>query len=49
RGLSELSSAEVERVKGLHSEQMLKLISGLEGEEVVHRDNMTLMGEPGAR
>lgn len=49
RGLSELSSAEVEQVKGLHSEQMLNLISDLEGEEVVHRDNMTLMGEPGAR
>lgn len=44
RGVAELSSEEVQKVKGLHSEIMLELISDFEGEEVVHRDNMTLMG-----
>lgn len=43
RGVAELSSDEVEKVKGLHSEIVLKLIPDFEGEEVVHRDNMTLM------
>lgn len=45
RGLTELSSIEIQKVKGLHSEEMLTLIHGLDGEEVVHRDNMTLMGD----
>jgi glutamate 5-kinase len=43
RGVAELSSEEVERVKGLHSEKMHQYISNYSGEEVVHRDNMTLM------
>ena len=43
RGVAELSQEEVELVRGLHSEQMLELIPDLNGEEVVHRDNMTLM------
>ncbi len=43
RGVVELSSEELELVRGKHSEEMLKIISGLEGEEVVHRDNMTMM------
>jgi len=45
RGVAELSSDEVQKVKGLHSEIILKLIPDFEGEEVVHRDNMTLMGD----
>ena len=45
RGIVELSSKEVQKVQGLHSEQMLSILPGLEGEEVVHRDNMTVMGE----
>ena len=49
RGLAELSSAEIETVKGLHSEEVLAKIPGLEGEEVVHRDNLTLMLELGAK
>jgi len=43
RGVAELSSDEVQKVKGLHSEIILKLIPDFEGDEVVHRDNMTLM------
>lgn len=43
RGLAELSSEELEQVRGKHSEEMLSIISGLDGEEVVHRDHMTLM------
>jgi glutamate 5-kinase len=43
RGLAELSSEEVEKVRGKHSEEMLALVSGLDGEEVIHRDNLTLM------
>lgn len=45
RGLVELSSEELERVRGMHSAEMLSLIPDLEGEEVVHRDNMTIMLE----
>jgi len=43
RGLAELSSEELELVRGKHSEEMLTILSDLDGEEVVHRDNMTLM------
>lgn len=45
RGLIELSSEEVEKVKGKHSEEMLTVVPDLEGEEVIHRDNLTLMIE----
>jgi len=45
RGVCELSSAEVQEVKGLHSEMILVLVPDFEGEVVVHRDNMTLMGD----
>ncbi|MDD4401904.1 MAG: glutamate 5-kinase, partial [Desulfitobacteriaceae bacterium] len=43
RGLVELNSRELRKVIGKHSQEMLELIPGLEGEEVVHRDNMTLV------
>lgn len=43
RGVVELSSDEVLRVKGLHSVKIHQLIADFEGEEVVHRDNMTIM------
>lgn len=43
RGLAELSSEEVLQTCGKHSQEVLNLISDLEGEEIVHRDNMTLM------
>ncbi len=45
RGVSELSSAEVQEVKGLHSEMIFVLFPDFEGDVVVHRDNMTLMGD----
>jgi len=45
RGVSELSSDEVQEVKGLHSEMILILFPDFEGDVVVHRDNMTLMGD----
>lgn len=43
RGVVELSCDEVNSVKGLHSEKMQQKIPNFEGQEVVHRDNMTLM------
>ncbi|HWQ71363.1 MAG TPA: glutamate 5-kinase [Desulfitobacteriaceae bacterium] len=46
RGLAELNSGELQEVLGKHSKEMLELIPGLEGEEVVHRDNMTLICDP---
>ncbi|UWG95660.1 glutamate 5-kinase [Dehalobacter sp. DCM] len=42
RGIIELSSEETDRVKGLHSEEILKLIPDLKAEELVHRDNLTV-------
>lgn len=47
RGLAELNSREVEEVRGMHSEDMLTVLSGFNGEEVVHRDNLTLMVDTG--
>ena len=43
RGVVELSQDEVQNVKGLHSEKLHQLIQDFDGEEIVHRDNMTLM------
>ncbi|MFZ3101554.1 MAG: glutamate 5-kinase [Desulfitobacteriaceae bacterium] len=43
RGLVELSSEELLMVQGKHSKEMLDLIPSLVGEEIVHRDNMTLL------
>lgn len=43
RGVVELSQEEVQKVKGLHSDNLHQLIPDFDGEEVVHRDNMTLM------
>ena len=45
KGVAELSSTEVQKVKGLHSGKIHELVPGFEGEEVVHRDNMTLMAD----
>jgi glutamate 5-kinase len=45
RGLIELSSDELEQVRGKHSEEMLSFFGDLDGEEVVHRDNMTMMSD----
>ena len=43
RGVVELSQDEVQKVKGLHSVKLHQIIPDFDGEEVVHRDNMTLM------
>lgn len=45
RGLVELSSDELVKVRGKQSSEMLALIPDLDGEEVVHRDHMTIMLE----
>ncbi len=45
RGIAELSSEETDRAKGLHSEEILGLFKDLKYEELVHRDNMTVIFE----
>jgi glutamate 5-kinase len=43
RGLSALNSEEILLVKGRHSEELLKMIPDVTGQEVIHRDHMTIM------
>lgn len=43
RGFAELNSEETKMAKGLRSDEILKLFPGLKCEELVHRDNMTVM------
>jgi glutamate 5-kinase len=43
RGFAELSSEETKQAKGLRSDEILKLFEGLRCEELVHRDNMTVI------
>lgn len=45
RGIVELSSEETLLAKGMHSDDILKLIPRLKCEELVHRDNMTVVFE----
>lgn len=45
RGLAELSSEETEKVRGLRSSEIRKIIPGLKSTELVHRDNMTVVYE----
>lgn len=45
RGIIELNSEETEKVRGQHSEEILKLIPGHKAEELVHRDNLTITQE----
>ncbi len=45
RGIVELSSVEVERVKGKHSEDVMKILPDLSREEVIHRDNLAVNDE----
>lgn len=45
RGIVELSSAETEEAKGLHSEEVAKLFPDLKSVELVHRDHMTVIFE----
>ena len=43
RGVAELSGTETEQAKGLHSDEILALFKDLKAEELVHRDNMTVL------
>jgi glutamate 5-kinase len=43
RGLSNYSSADVERICGLRSEQIAEVLGALPYEEVVHRDNLVVV------
>ncbi|MGI6449415.1 MAG: glutamate 5-kinase [Desulfitobacteriia bacterium] len=45
RGFVELNSEETEMAKGLRSDEILKIFPGLKSEELVHRDNMTVIYE----
>jgi glutamate 5-kinase len=44
RGLSNYSSSDVERICGLRSEQVREAIGASAYDEVVHRDNLVLIG-----
>ena len=44
RGLSNYATAEAKRVAGLRSEQMQEALGGLAYGEVVHKDNLVLLG-----
>jgi glutamate 5-kinase len=43
RGLTELSSAELEQVKGLKSSQIAEVVPAAAGKEVVHRDHLVIL------
>jgi len=43
RGIAELSSEETDRAKGLRSDEILTMFQGLRNEELIHRDNMTVI------
>jgi glutamate 5-kinase len=43
RGLTELSSADLERVKGLKSSQIAEVLPTAAGKEVVHRDHLVVL------
>ena len=45
QGLSNYSSAEIEKIKGLNSEAFAQVIEHVVEPEVVHRDNLVLLGE----
>ena len=44
-GLTNYRSAEIENIKGRHSEEIEKLIGYKHSDEVIHRDNFVLTGE----
>ncbi|MGE5554462.1 MAG: glutamate 5-kinase [Betaproteobacteria bacterium] len=47
RGLTNYSSTDLERVKGLHSAEIAKVLGERFYEEVVHRDNLVLLSRGG--
>jgi glutamate 5-kinase len=44
-GLTNYKSAEIERIKGCHSEEIEKLIGYKHSDDVIHRDNFVLISE----
>jgi glutamate 5-kinase len=43
RGLTNYSSADVERIKGLKSEKIAQVLGRRPYEEVIHRDNLAIV------
>ena len=43
RGLTNYSSADVERIKGLKSEKIAQVLGRCPYEEVIHRDNLAIV------
>jgi glutamate 5-kinase len=43
RGLSNYSSAEVERIKGVKSDRIAQILGHRPYEEVIHRDNLAIV------
>ncbi|MBE0475540.1 MAG: glutamate 5-kinase [Coriobacteriia bacterium] len=43
RGLVEMSSADLDRVKGLKTSEIPGILAGYKGEEVIHRDRLVLL------
>lgn len=46
-GLCNYSSSELERIKGLHSDQIVACLGGAECAEVIHRDNLVVFDQIG--
>jgi glutamate 5-kinase len=44
RGLTNYASATADRIRGLRTEQVREVLGGLPYEEVVHRDNLAVIG-----
>ena len=42
RGLSEYPSTEINKLRGLRTEQLRRLIGPLAAEEIIHRDNLVV-------
>lgn len=43
RGLTELSSADLEKVRGMHSSRIAEVLPSAEGKTVVHRDHLVIL------
>jgi glutamate 5-kinase len=43
RGLTELSSGDLERVKGLKSGEIAEMLPDATGREVIHRDSLVVL------
>lgn len=43
RGLAGISSADLERVRGLKTSEISRILPGWDGAEVVHRDHLVIL------